>query len=145
MENEVIILIAEDDEGHASLLRKNLKRAGIDNEIMHFQNGEEVLNFLFNEDANEGRIPDKPYLLLLDIRMPKVDGIEVLRKIKQSPKLKKMPVIMVTTTDDPKEVVTCHELGCNNYIAKPIDYDKFVEAIKQLGMFLKVVLVPRLD
>ena len=82
------------------------------------------------------------YLVLLDIRMPKVDGIEVLRRIKVDAELRKVPVIMLTTTDDAREVERCHQLGCNVYIQKPIDYDKFTEAIRRLGLFMPLMLVP---
>jgi CheY-like chemotaxis protein len=77
--------------------------------------------------------------------MPKVDGIEVLRQIKEEKELRKIPVIMVTTTDDPREVEHCHLLGCSNYITKPVDYDKFVNAIRQLGLFLMIVQVPAIN
>jgi CheY-like chemotaxis protein len=90
-------------------------------------------------------IQGRCYLLLLDIKMPKVDGVEVLRQIKSDPELRKIPVIMLTTTDDPREVDRCHTLGCSSYIAKPVDYDKFVMAIRQLGLFLAIVEVPRID
>ena len=82
------------------------------------------------------------YLVLLDIRMPKVDGIEVLRRIKEDQELRKLPVIMLTTTDDMREVQRCHELGCNVYIQKPVDYDRFAEAIRRLGLFITLLLVP---
>jgi CheY-like chemotaxis protein len=84
-------------------------------------------------------------VLLLDIRMPKVDGIEVLRQVKCDPELKKLPVIMVTTTDDPREIDRCHELGCSNYITKPVEYSQFVETIRRLGLFLLTVEVPTLN
>ena len=77
--------------------------------------------------------------------MPKVDGVEVLRRVKKDKKLKKMPVIMITTTDDPRDVEKCHKLGCSSYITKPIDYGKFVDAIKRLGLFLLVVEIPKLN
>lgn len=145
MKQEVIILIAEDDDGHAELIKKNLRRTSISNEIIRFKDGQETLDFLFNKSDGANRESGKAYLLLLDIRMPKVDGVEVLRQIKQDKELKKMPVIMVTTTDDPREVERCHELGCNNYVTKPVVYEKFVNAIKQLGLFLMVVQVPQLN
>jgi CheY-like chemotaxis protein len=91
------------------------------------------------------RVLGTPYLLLLDIGMPEVDGVEVLRRIKADPELKTMPVIMITTTDDPREVGRCHELGCSNYVTKPLDYNQFVEAIRRLGLFLLVVEVPKID
>lgn len=135
--------MAEDDEGHSALIKKNLKRAGIENEIIHFKDGQGTLDFLFNK--KNGRKLKMAYLLLLDIRMPKVDGVEVLRQVKADNELKKMPVIIITTTDDPREVSRCHELGCSNYVTKPIDYDKFMDAIRQLGLFLLVVEVPILN
>lgn len=145
MKKGVVIITAEDDVGHAALIRKNLERAGISNPILHFKDGQEVLDFLFRRGDGPHREPETPYLLLLDIGMPRVDGVEVLRQIKQDKKLRKMPVIMITTTDDPREVENCHYLGCSNYITKPVNYSKFVEAIRQLGLFLLVVDVPRLD
>jgi CheY-like chemotaxis protein len=145
MNKEVVILIAEDDDGHATLIEKNLRRAGLLNKIVRFRDGQESLDFLFEKGKGNKRERDMSYLLLLDIRMPKVDGVEVLRKIKADKELKKLPVVMITTTDDPREVELCFELGCSNYIAKPIEYDKFMEAIRQLGLFLLVVEVPTID
>ena len=145
MKKELKIILAEDDEGHASLIKRNLKRAGLMNEIIHFKDGKETLDFLFDEKKEKEKVKDIASLLLLDIKMPKVDGIEVLRRVKLDEKLKKMPVIMITTTDDPREIEKCHELGCSNYVAKPIDYDKFVGAIRQLGLFLLIVEVPDLN
>lgn len=142
MNKEVVILIAEDDEGHAGLIRKNLKRSGIANEMLFFKDGQEILNFLFKTGEERHREDGASYVLLLDIRMPKIDGTEVLERVKADPLLRKMPVMMITTTDDPREVERCHALGCNNYITKPIAYDDFVNAIRQLGLFLAVVVVP---
>ena len=143
MNQEVIILIADDDEGHAGLIQKNLARSGIANEVVRFRDGQEVVDFLFRQGEGPHREAGKPYILLLDIRMPKLDGMEVLRMVKADPGLRKMPVIMITTTDDPREVANCHTLGCNSYITKPVEYDDFVNAIRQLGLFLAVVEVPR--
>lgn len=145
MIKEVVIIIAEDDMGHAALIKKNLARSGISNPILHFEDGQQVLDFLFRRGEGKHREPRSPYLLLLDIRMPKVDGVEVLRQVKKHEELRKMPVIMITTTDDPREVENCHALGCSNYLVKPVDYDKFVYAIRQLGLFLSVVEVPRVN
>jgi len=145
MKNEVTLLIAEDDEGHAALIRKNLQRAGIHNHLIRFADGQETIDFLFGQGAGPHRESGKAYVLLLDIRMPKVDGVEVLRRIKVDPELGKLPVIMLTTTDDPREIEKCHAMGCNNYITKPIDYDKFVYAIRQLGLYLLIIEVPNLN
>ena len=145
MTREVVILIAEDDAGHARLIEKNLSRAGLHNPTQRFENGQEVLDFFFGKQNGPRYKPDTAYLLVLDIRMPKVDGTEVLRRIKQHDALRKMPIIMLTTTDDPREVARCHALGCNSYIVKPVDYDKFAEAIKNLGLFISLVEVPDLN
>ena len=148
MDEDLVILIAEDDDGHALLIQKNLEAAGIKNKIIRFVNGEELLDFLFytnRKNAKNGKPHMKhgtPYIVLLDIRMPKVDGIEVLEKIKSDDQMQKLPVIMLTTTDDPREIEKCHLLGCNNYVTKPLDYEHFIEVIKRLGYFLKIVKVP---
>ncbi len=142
MRREVVILIADDDPGHARLINKNLVRAGLANRVEHFENGQEILDFLFRRGEGRKRAPETPYLMLLDIRMPKVDGVEVLRQIKQDPELRKIPVSMLTTTDDPLEVERCHGLGCSNYLVKPVDYEKFADSIKQLGFFITLVQVP---
>ncbi len=144
MNREVVILVAEDDEGHAGLIRKNMVRAGIVNDVRQFADGQEILNFLFCRGVGPHRQKGVSYVLLLDIRMPKVDGVEVLRQIKADPELKSLPVIIITTTDDPREVERCHNLGCNNYIVKPVEYEAFVNAIRQLGLFLSVVELPQL-
>lgn len=142
---EVVLLIAEDDAGHARLIEKNLTRAGLRNRIERFDNGQAVLDFLFRKGSGPHRESETPYLLLLDIRMPRVDGIEVLRHVKQDEELRKIPVIMLTTTDDPREVERCHAIGCSSYIVKPVDYEKFAEAIKSLGLYLSLVKVPEIN
>lgn len=142
MDKDVTILVADDDEGHAGLIVRNLNRAGVSNAIERFRDGQEILDFLFRKGEGKQLENDTSYILLLDIRMPKVNGIEVLRQIKADSELKKLPVIMVTTTDDPKEVSRCHELGCSSYITKPVEYDAFVNAVQNLGIYLTVVEVP---
>lgn len=137
------ILIVDDDLGHVDLIMRNLKRAGIVNLIQHFHDGQEILDFFYADSKEKDQFDS--FLILLDIRMPKVDGIDVLKKLKQDPHYKEIPIIMLTTTDDPGEIKRCHELGCNNYVIKPVDYEEFVNAIKQLGLFLKIVQVPKLD
>ena len=132
------ILIVDDDEGHAILIRENLQAASLPNRIVHFCDGQAILDFFFKQrpPANES------FLILLDIRMPKVDGIEVLRRLKADPELRKLSVIMLTTTDDTREVERCHQLGCSVYIQKPVDYEKFAEAIRRLGLFVPLLLIP---
>ncbi len=142
MPTSPVILIVEDDEGHAILTRQNLELAGLDNPVEHFRDGQVALDFLFRRGPDRQRVPGQTYLVLLDIRMPKVDGIEVLRRIKADAELRKLPVIMLTTTDDAREVARCHELGCSVYIQKPVDYEKFAEAIRRLGLFITLLQLP---
>jgi CheY-like chemotaxis protein len=145
MQKEVVILIADDDPGHSRLVEKHLRRAGLHNLIRHFADGQAVLDYIFGTTATPAFDPGKGHLLLLDIRMPKVDGIEVLRRIKAHADYRKMPICMLTTTDDPREVERCHALGCNSYIVKPVDYEKFADAITQLGLFITLVQIPDLS
>jgi CheY-like chemotaxis protein len=142
---QVVILIAEDDAGHARLIEKNLTRVGLNNPIQRFDNGQAVLDFFLRRGSGPQRAMDTPYLLLLDIRMPQVDGVEVLRRLKGDPELRKVPVIMLTTTDDPREVERCHAIGCASYIVKPVDYDKFAKAVEQLGLYISLVKVPEIN
>jgi len=136
------IVLAEDDDGHANLIHRNLERAGLTNGFIRVRDGQEALELLRGQGAFAGQTIHGDFLLLLDINMPRVDGIEVLRQIKADPALATTPVIMLTTTDDPREVERCYKYGCNVYITKPVAYDKFVEAIRQLGLFLQVVKIP---
>ena len=136
------IVLAEDDDGHALLIHKNLRRAGLVNGFIRVRDGQEALDLVRGEGEHAGRELSGRCLLLLDINMPRIDGVEVLRQIKADPKLAMTPVIMLTTTDDPREIERCYGLGCNVYITKPVEYEQFVEAIKQLGLFLQVVKVP---
>jgi CheY-like chemotaxis protein len=137
------ILIVEDDEGHAILVRQNLEQAGVGNLLRHFRDGQAALDFFFKEGAALRR--NVSYLILLDIRMPKIDGIEVLRRLKADPELRHIPVIMLTTTDDARDVRRCHELGCSVYIQKPVDYEKFADAMHRLGLFLSLLHLPAVN
>jgi CheY-like chemotaxis protein len=134
--NRLVILLAEDDDGHATLIERNLQRVGVINPIVRVADGQSALDYIL-QGAN-----GHPLLLLLDINLPKVDGIEVLRRLKANPQTSKLPIIMLTTTDDPREIDRCYELGCSVYITKPVRYEKFVEALQRLGMFLEIVKLP---
>ena len=144
---EVAILIAEDDDGHAELIKDNLRESGIANPIIRLVDGQAALDFLFGPPDGPAprRQHGQPYMMLLDIRMPRVDGVEVLRRIKADPELRKMPVIMLTTTEDPREIQNCYDLGCSCYVTKPVDYLKFSEMLTRIGLFLMVVQVPHLN
>lgn len=140
-DNGVTILIAEDDDGHALLVQERFEGVGVHNPLIRFRNGQEAWAFLSGPACIE---TGKAYLLLLDIRMPGLDGVEVLRRVKNDPRLKNMPVIMLTTTDDPREISLCYELGCNNYLTKPVEFQKFAEVTKRLGLFLQIMKVPQI-
>lgn len=138
---EMIILIAEDDDGHAELIRSGLAESGVCNRIIRFANGQEAWDYLSGEGTGDVRNPDKSYLLLLDINMPVMDGVEVLKRLKANDELKEIPVMMLTTTDDPREVEACYKIGCNIYITKPVDFVKFSETLQNLGLFIQVVKI----
>jgi CheY-like chemotaxis protein len=139
----VTILLAEDDDGHANLVQRNLERAGLLNGFVRVRDGQELLDCLAQQQSPEGAPLSEELVILLDINMPRIDGIEALRQIKANPGTQRIPVIMLTTTDDPREVNRCYELGCNVYVTKPVDYEGFIDAIRRLGMFLQVVKRPR--
>lgn len=145
MKNKIVTLLAEDDAGHAALMIKNLKHSGFCRTVFHFKNGQETLNFLFRKGKDPVRKRNTAYVLLLDLKMPKLDGIEILQRIKKDKELSKIPVIIITTADDPKEVERCYSLGCSNYITKPVNYDELADSIKQLGFFLMKTEIPMIN
>ncbi len=147
MKKETVILIAEDDAGHFELVKRNLWLSCAENDILYFKDGQEILGFLFKTGEAAEREENGCYILLLDIRMPKVDGREVLRRIKEDEELKKVPVIMLTTTNETSEIELCYELGCSFYMVKPIDYSKFMRAVENLGTLLSLegIRVPSID
>ena len=138
---ELIILIAEDDDGHAELIREGLENSGVCNKQIRFTNGLEVWEFLDLQIKSDIRDKKSAFLLLLDINMPKMNGIELLQKIKTDDELKEIPIIMLTTTDDPREVETCYRLGCNMYVTKPVQFDKFADTLRRMGLFIQIVKV----
>lgn len=142
-EQTVTIVAAEDDDGHALLIEKNLRRAGIANGCIRLRDGQETLDFFRGEGAWANLPPPPACVLLLDIKMPKLDGIEVLRQLKSDARTASVPIIMLTTTDDPRDIDRCYKLGCNVYITKPVAYEAFIEAVRRLGFFLQVVKLPQ--
>lgn len=134
------IVMIEDDEGHARLIEKNIRRAGISNDIRHFVDGTSALDFLFN--APDGPFLNGPVMVLLDLNLPDMSGTSILEKIKGDERLHRTPVVVLTTTDDKVEIQRCYDLGCNVYITKPVNYESFADAIRQLGLFLAVIQVP---
>ena len=133
---EVILVLAEDDDGHAELIQRNLLRSGLTNQIHRVRDGMEAWEFLNSGAPNNG------FLLLLDLSMPRMDGVTLLKQMKASPALSMVPVIILSTTDDPREIERCYALGCNVYVTKPVDYDAFMDAVRRLGLFLQIVQTP---
>ena len=140
--NTVDILLVEDDLGHARLIEKNLRRAGLKNKIITAHDGQQALDYLFSIGEFTDSPRHSPLLILLDLNLPVLDGYEVLKRLKGDERTKRLPIIILTTTDDNREVSKCYELGCSIYITKPVDYGQFSEAIRKLGLFLSVVTVP---
>jgi len=137
----VNIVMIEDDEGHARLIEKNIRRAGISNDIRHFTDGTSALDYLFH--SPDGPALNGPALILLDLNLPDMSGTDILVRIKaEGSPLRRTPVIVLTTTDDKVEIQRCYDLGANVYITKPVDYENFATAIRQLGLFLSVIQVP---
>ncbi|HEX2793466.1 MAG TPA: response regulator [Croceicoccus sp.] len=139
-QQHVGIVMVEDDEGHARLIEKNIRRAGISNDIRHFMDGTTALDYLFNDPS--GPYHNGPALILLDLNLPDMSGTSILEKVKSDDKLKRTPVVVLTTTDDKVEIQRCYDLGCNVYVTKPVNYESFADAIRQLGLFLSVIQVP---
>ena len=140
----VSIVMIEDDEGHARLIEKNIRRAGIMNGINHFTDGTTALQYMF--ESPDGPALNGPALVLLDLNLPDMSGTDILAKIKaEGSPLRRTPVVVLTTTDDKIEIQRCYDLGCNVYITKPVNYESFAQAIRQLGLFLSVIQVPEVD
>jgi DNA-binding response OmpR family regulator len=145
MSNEikpVTIVMIEDDEGHARLIEKNIRRAGVNNEIIPFENGTAALTYLLGNDGSGEISAGRQLLVLLDLNLPDMTGVDILTKIKGNVHLKRSPVVVLTTTDDSREIQRCYDLGANVYITKPVNYEGFANAIRQLGLFFSVIQVP---
>jgi CheY-like chemotaxis protein len=140
---QVTILLVEDDDGHARLLEKNLRRGGIINRLVRVADGQEAVDYVSRTDAyrDTSTYPD-PSVVLLDVRMPRLDGFEVLAHLKSDPALMKIPVIMLTSTDNQNEINRAYELGANGYVVKPVGMESFIDRVVKLGMFIEVIELP---
>ena len=132
------ILLVEDDEGHRVLIERALEGAGVENEIVELGDGQRALDYLLNEDS---QLPS-PLVVLLDLNLPRRSGFEVLEVLKSDRRTRRIPVVIFTTTDNPREMERCYDLGCNAYVTKPIEFDRFGEAIRSIGQFLSVITIP---
>ncbi len=139
-ESIVEILLVEDNPNDAELTIRALKKNKIANNIVHVKDGEEALHFLFGIDEYSGKeINGTPKLILLDLKLPKVSGIEVLQRIKNDEKTKTIPVVVLTSSKEEKDIINSYNLGVNSYIVKPVDFDKFMEAVKEVGLYWLVL------
>ena len=139
---EVTILLAEDDPGHARLIEKNLRRSNVANSIIKASDGQQAIDYLFSTGQYADSKRASPLLVLLDLNMPVLDGYQVLKRMKADERTRRIPVIILTTTDDTREVSRCYDLGCSVYVTKPVDYAQFTDAIRKIGLFLSIVSVP---
>jgi len=139
---DVTILLVEDDPGHARLIEKNLRRSNFMNGIVKASNGQQALDYLFSEGHYAESERASSLLVLLDLNMPVLDGYQVLERMKADERTKNIPVIILTTTDDAREVSRCYDLGCSVYVTKPVEYEQFTKAVRNLGLFLSIVTVP---
>jgi two-component system, response regulator len=132
----VEILLVEDNPNDAEMAMRALKKNNIANNVAHVADGAEALDFIFARGAYSGRkIENSPKVILLDLKLPKVDGLEVLKIVKSDPRTKIIPVIVLTSSNEESDIIESYQLGVNSYIVKPVDFDKFVEAIKGLGLY----------
>jgi CheY-like chemotaxis protein len=141
----VSIIMVEDDEGHARLIEKNIRRAGVNNEIVAFADGSSALTYLLGPDGSGEASAGRQLMILLDLNLPDMSGADILAKIKANVHLRRSPVVVLTTTDDAREIQRCYDLGANVYITKPVNYESFANAVRQLGLFFSVIQVPEID
>lgn len=134
------ILLVEDDPGHALLIEKNLRRSGLAMEIAHFKDGQSIVDY-FAADADNLTGHDCP-VIFLDLNLPAMDGYQVLKTIKTAEQTRKIPIVVLTTTDMPQEITKCYELGCNLFVTKPVQYDEFCRTIYNLGQLLSLAKIP---
>lgn len=134
--NAVEILLVEDNMTDAELTIRALKKVNLANRLIHLKDGAEALDFLFGQGAYAGRmVAQVPKVILLDIKMPRVDGIEVLRQIKAAESTKNIPVVMMTSSKEQPDIAECYNLGVNSYVVKPVEFENFAKAVSELGMY----------
>jgi two-component system response regulator len=135
MKNKVILLV-EDNPDDVKLTMRALKKANVLNEVVVAQDGAEALEYLFGTGKYAGRdLNEKPQVVLLDLKMPKVDGLEVLQRIRADERTRLLPVVILTTSSEDKDRVSSYKLGANSYVRKPVDFNQFTEAVRQLGLY----------
>jgi CheY-like chemotaxis protein len=136
------ILLAEDSQRDAELTINALAEEHLANDVLHVRDGAEALDYLYRRGQFAGHSNGQPVLVLLDLKMPKVDGMEVLRQMKNDPKLKTIPVVIMTSSREEGDLLRSYELGVNAYVVKPVKFPQFVTAVKQVGSFWAVINEP---
>ncbi|HJP63832.1 MAG TPA: response regulator [Mucilaginibacter sp.] len=135
-DNRVEVLLVEDNPHDAEMTIRALRKVNLANRLIHLKDGAEALDFIFSKGAFSDRdINDKPKVILLDIKMPKVDGIEVLRQIKADEETKTIPVVIMTSSKEEQDIITSYDLGVNSYVVKPVDFEGFAKAVSELGFY----------
>ena len=147
MENihNIEIILVEDSIEDANLIMRSLKKNNLSNSIIHLQDGAEALDFMFARGAYKARnIEDKPKVILLDLKMPKIDGLQVLRDLKADDRTKSVPIVIMTSSREDKDLVESYKLGANGYVVKPVSFDNFAKAVADIGIYwLMVNQAPR--
>jgi CheY-like chemotaxis protein len=134
--NAVEILLVEDNPADAELTLRALTRNNLANRLTHVIDGEQALDFIFARgDYSSRKIEDAPKVVILDLKLPKVDGLEVLQAMKGDPRTSHIPVVVLTSSNEEKDIIESYRLGVNSYIVKPVDFDKFLTTVKELGMY----------
>ena len=144
MEKDSVILLVEDDFGHANLIKRYLGQLGIGNQIIHFSDGQNVLDYLFRNGSGPHRQSNTPYLLLLDLKLPVVGGCEVMESLNKDTKVGKIPVLVISTSDDLEEIEKCKNFRCLRFIKKPVDPDEFAKEMESLALLFGDLDVPRI-
>ena len=138
-----IILLVEDNPSDIGLTKRALKKHRVTNQLVVAENGQEALDYLFGTGVHAGRdVTDLPTVVLLDLKLPKLNGLEVLKRIRDNPRTKRLPVVILTTSKDEQDIINSYDLGANSYIRKPVDFHQFAEALRQMGLYWLVLNEP---
>ncbi len=141
--NEVEILLVEDNMSDAELIIRALRKVNLSNNLVHVRDGEEAIEFIFAEGRYiEREVKNVPRVILLDIKMPKVDGIEVLKRIKENERTKSIPVVIMTSSKEEQDIIKSYQLGVNSYVVKPVNFDSFSKAVSELGLYWVLINQP---
>ena len=136
------IVMIEDDEGHARLIEKNMRRAGVESDLILFTTGAAGISYFQAALKPASARPPSGLVLLLDLNLPDMNGIDILSSLKQGEATRHIPIVILTTADDRAEIAHCYEVGCNVYVKKPVSYDAFANTIRQLALFFSIMQIP---